>query len=606
MGDEIDRKAKRTAPPAITVRIPYAGHRMKKADGCVAPGALSLFLLFFVLYLLTLCPTLFWSDAGEFITTSFELGIAHPAGSPLYLPVAKLFTFLPFGSIAFRVNLVSAFFGALFVALIYRLVLDLLELVGSEPRERIIAALFTAALMGVSEALWSVSVQAEVYSFQHSFLAGILLLLVRAYGALIRRENDRGFRMVCSATFLSGLALGAHITFFFYFPGIALAVWGAGKKGGRWSAAQNAQFLFLFILGASVYAYLPLRATTHPYFNWGEPETLRKFLIQISDRKDSGYHLSLPSSLPNPVRLQDQLFLFSEVLLQQFTALGIPLIVIGGIRLWKTRRSWLLILELLALPNFAFFIRYWPGGVPYIPTFLALSLLLGIGAERTLCFVRRRAAQAPPIRAHLLRWGGLAVLAGGVSMSLVFNLEENAKGSYWLARDLSKTMLRETGQEAVILAQSFYFPLSYLTEIERWRPDVTLISKSDFLAPEYFQRVTALRFPRVAIPEGEESALLRRFVQVNLPEHPIYWEPNNEDEGMFAGHLIPEGHFFRISPENAAITLPVVNLLKERLHDSFRQALEYPYFLSDREGMRLYEYLYSDLGLFLMDQQQCA
>jgi len=58
---------------------------------------------------------------------AFQLGIAHPAGSPLYALVAKLFTFLRFGSIAFKVNLVSAFFGALLILATFLLTTERLE-----------------------------------------------------------------------------------------------------------------------------------------------------------------------------------------------------------------------------------------------------------------------------------------------------------------------------------------------------------------------------------------------------------------------------------------------------------------------------------------------
>ncbi|MBI2856242.1 MAG: DUF2723 domain-containing protein, partial [Chloroflexi bacterium] len=56
-----------------------------------------------------------WYDMGEFALSSHALGIGHNTGYPLYMMLGKLFTFLPLGDIAFRVNLMSAVFAALAV-----------------------------------------------------------------------------------------------------------------------------------------------------------------------------------------------------------------------------------------------------------------------------------------------------------------------------------------------------------------------------------------------------------------------------------------------------------------------------------------------------------
>src|SRR5258706_10649486 len=69
-----------------------------------ATGSAILFLLASVLYIDGLCPTIYWFDSPEFVTTAHTLGISHPAGSPTYSLVAKLATYIPLGSVALRVN----------------------------------------------------------------------------------------------------------------------------------------------------------------------------------------------------------------------------------------------------------------------------------------------------------------------------------------------------------------------------------------------------------------------------------------------------------------------------------------------------------------------
>jgi hypothetical protein len=82
----------------------------------------SLFLFSLSTYLATLAPSITWrhdgADGGDLITAAYTLGIPHPTGYPLYVLLARLFTFLPWGGIAYRVNLMSAFFAAATVPLV--------------------------------------------------------------------------------------------------------------------------------------------------------------------------------------------------------------------------------------------------------------------------------------------------------------------------------------------------------------------------------------------------------------------------------------------------------------------------------------------------------
>jgi len=69
------------------------------------------------------CP--FW-DSGEFIATSYILGIPHPPGTPLYVLIGRFFSVLPlFPEIATRVNWLSALASSLTAAFTYLAVVEL-------------------------------------------------------------------------------------------------------------------------------------------------------------------------------------------------------------------------------------------------------------------------------------------------------------------------------------------------------------------------------------------------------------------------------------------------------------------------------------------------
>ena len=63
------------------------------------------FLLGMGLYVRTLAPGVLEGDSGEFQVLASTLGIAHNTGYPIYLLIAKLLSWLPFQTVAYKVNL---------------------------------------------------------------------------------------------------------------------------------------------------------------------------------------------------------------------------------------------------------------------------------------------------------------------------------------------------------------------------------------------------------------------------------------------------------------------------------------------------------------------
>ena len=99
--------------PVARLQAPRRAQRV--ALGCTLAGTLVASLL---LYLVTLAPTVTFEDSGELIAAAYNLGVPHEPGYPLWTMIAHLFTWLPFGDVAYRVNLMSAVCSALAAALI--------------------------------------------------------------------------------------------------------------------------------------------------------------------------------------------------------------------------------------------------------------------------------------------------------------------------------------------------------------------------------------------------------------------------------------------------------------------------------------------------------
>jgi len=149
------------------------------------------------LYVRTLAPSLLYGDISEFQTLSYTLGMTHPSGYPTQIIFGKLFTLIPFGDIAYRVNLMSAFFGALAVANVYLIV----RLMGGWR----IAGLVASSALAASTFFWRRAIIAESYAPAAGMLSFVWL------SALLWRHTDN-WRWLFLAGLAGGLSLGIHST----------------------------------------------------------------------------------------------------------------------------------------------------------------------------------------------------------------------------------------------------------------------------------------------------------------------------------------------------------------------------------------------------------
>src|SRR5258708_25696606 len=97
---------------------------MRRFKYVIIPLGLS--LIAGLVYLYTAAPFMLWLDAPDFVAAITTLGINNPP-EPLYVFIAHFFTFLPFGSIIFRLQIFSALLASISLFLLYRIILWLVE-----------------------------------------------------------------------------------------------------------------------------------------------------------------------------------------------------------------------------------------------------------------------------------------------------------------------------------------------------------------------------------------------------------------------------------------------------------------------------------------------
>lgn len=416
------------------------------------------------IYLLTMGRTVGRADTFEFQVVIPQLGIAHPTGYPLYMLLGHLFSYIPFGSVAWRINLASVLFALLAAQVLF--------MTGRQLSRREIPPLLAALLFGLAPTFWSQAIEAEVYALHALVVAVSLYLMVGLLnGAPEQAGNEERLRRLQYALAITlGLGLTNHLTTLLLLPPAGLTllfVWRTQRPTGR----QIGRLILAFLAPLLLYAYLPIR--------WAqvnqEAMGLGRFVDWVIGGRFQGA-LQLDAWLREPARYA----VVARLLAAEWQPLLLILpALIGLFDLF--RRAWRIALVLLI--TWLGFVYY---GLSYHVPDLAV-FLLPAHLVTALCL----AAGLALIVKALARWGGrVAPLLQGALATIVLAAILTAAGrEQWPAVDRSRddgrlawatAALAEPAQQAALLADSEKFPpLYYLQQTEGVRPDLEIMVLPD-------------------------------------------------------------------------------------------------------------------------------
>jgi hypothetical protein len=444
--------------------------------------SIAAFSLPFMVYLCTLAPTIYNLDSAELTTAAATGGITRATGYPLYLILGRLWSAIPIGDVGYRMNLLSAFNGAITIALAER-ILRRLD-VG------IVASFGSLGLLACAPYFWALSLIAEVYTLHTALMAGLILLL-------LRWAEQPSLRRLALVGLLGGLGLSHHAMTVLLIPGCAWYVLTVAPR-----RVVTAQALLTVVVaglaGFSVYLYLPLRYAAAPAFNYAglydargvfqavDLRTADGLWWLISGRSFSGLMLAYTGpGLGHEVR-QYGIYLF-----QAFFAIGIGPGLLGSAVL--LRRNWRLggMLLLMFAVNAAFYIDYRAVDkqTMFLPTYLIWALWLGVGYQWLLNWLQASRQQlSPQWSIHLLQ----AVVVGAVVVAITWNWRLVDLSDDWSTRTRAEAILHQAEPGALIFGWWGTVPaIQYLQLVEGQRPDVQAINR--FLIPPNDMRELILR-----------------------------------------------------------------------------------------------------------------
>lgn len=289
-------------------------------------------IIAFAVYIMTLAPTVWFIDSGELAAVATTLGIAHPTGYPLFTIIGHIFTLLPIGSSEiYRLNLMSAFFCSLGIFMFYMLVKFFMEngtiaedkQAAKQPKskntkspaavvkEKVTAVPdiivytvsgFAALVLAFSKTYWAAANSVEVYPLHVFFLSTLMLVFMKAVFSTKRNENEGSFitqnKYYLIFAFLLGLSFTNHLTTILLAPACLTLFFYTNVYDKQRLYKLLGFMAVCFVIGFSVYLYLPIRANMNPTLIWGNPYNFERFYWHITGKQFSVWIFSAKGSIP--------------------------------------------------------------------------------------------------------------------------------------------------------------------------------------------------------------------------------------------------------------------------------------------------------------------
>lgn len=423
-----------------------------------------------VLYIASCAPGVLWQDSGmtqyRTLHSDIEGGLGLALAHPFFYIIAIAAKYIPFGDVAYKVNLVSAIAGAVTIANLYLLLRLWLE--------RSLPAVVAAATLALSWTFWQNSAMAEVYTVYTALFLAELVCLLQYF-----KTARTGYLYLLGL--FNGLALADHMWAVIPLACYAVLL-GVLFYKRKITPGGLAVFVLLWAGGASPYLYLIATNIA---------ETGDVSAVLASAFFGTGWQQSvLNVTLTGRIIGENLLFV-----LYNFPTPNLLLFPVGLYALYRftPQRVFANMFLALLILFFAFAFRY---KVPdryafFIPFYCLVAALMGIGFSFAAKNISRRVLTVCVLSFVLLpipTYIAAPVMAEEAGFSLGTKRRIPYRNEYrWFLRPwrtgcagprrFATEALNSVEPDAIIYADgTTVYALLYMQQVEDLRTDVTVVS----------------------------------------------------------------------------------------------------------------------------------
>lgn len=531
--------------------------------------AVSLSVLSFAVYLFTVCPVVSFIDAGELAAVAMTLGIAHPTGYPLFTLLARLAAMVPLGTEeVYRLNLFSALLTACAVGWIFKTVMLFNRAnIFSGQRARawnpFPVAVGTLTL-AFSTTWWTQAVAIEVYSLHLLFLALLLYTFVKGVNdQAVNAQTISPYLLLFA--FLLGLSFANHLTTMLLAPAfLYLYVRIFGLK--REALLRLLKLAPFFVLGLSVYLYLPIRANAQPSLNWGNPVDLERLVWHLSGKQYRSWMFTGFESAAKQFKY------FLESFSTEFHPITFIPLLVGIFAALRRSGQLFIVLLLLFFGCLLYAINYEIHDIDsyFLLAYVTAGFVVAFGVQSIWSWLSVQFSA----KWRLLAW--VLVLSFPVAQWWS-NRDFVDQSDNFLVHDYTQNILNHVEPNAFILTYQWdYFVASsyYAQLVKKQRQDVMVIDK-ELLRRSWYFAMLERKYPQLiersrekvklflaelykfehdipydpAVIEARFNEMINDFIDRAMEERPVYVGGEIEPQFAYKYQRVPEGLLFRLLRE---------------------------------------------------------
>jgi len=371
------------------------------------------------------------------------------------------------------------------------------------------------------------------------------------------------------------------------------------------------------IMGYSSQLYIPIRSAHNPAIDENNPDSWGKFK-NFLERKQYLQTGMIERSFTRRGKFINQIgnherigwfrFFKQQYFRADFWFIPFLLGLFGLVQLIRHRPRegiTLLILLLIAALGLVWYMNFGDGTVPreklevrdrdyfFLPGYVLFALVMGLGAAALLTYVKRQLERFTPRLSTIYSYAVALIILILPVLTLANNFNRNDRSSNWVAYDFAYNLLNSCDQNGLLFTNgdNDTFPLWFLQEVEKIRPDVRVINFSLLNASWYIkQRRDTWKVP-ITLTDQEISSLrqfsdgtriyrvqdqmLGHILDANAWQYPVNFALTVASENRFYKglsldrHLMLDGLVQRLVPQEG-LQLVDLNGTKTKLFQTFR------------------------------------
>lgn len=476
------------------------------------------FLVAFLIYARTTAPDVLWGDSGEFQVISATAGLAHATGYPIYLLLGKLFSLIPINAISWRVDLLSSFMGAAAATGIYFLT----KAMGA----RRAFALIAATVLLLNPLFWWQSTIAEVYAITAAFFVGFLTCAVAW-------RKSRDAKWLLWGGLIGGLCIGLHHTVILTLPALVAYLIVSKARSRDWAKAALGAAIGIVIALIGYFGLASMNSKTSSInsirrsatafgmqtSDFDSPVTQFKFLFFAKQWESDVFKLDKDEAARNADWYQREVR-------EDFGWPAAVLAVVGLIGLVTSKnKRWpdALLLGLSWAILFFFILTFNPVDleVDFIPSFLVIAALSGLGLQWIQNLFVKQASSGPAVR-WLTALGAVAVVFGGA-----FGVVKGSFDAIGAGAPVFLTQIRRVYPYPVDNpAKAHQYAHAIVDHVEG---NALIVTEWHYLYPFYYVALFDDDKPGIEVVEGSPEGTnghivqsMQDFIRESVATRPVY------------------------------------------------------------------------------------